>query len=78
MSVELLDFESLKDEERDLLSDANLQILTFFESAISSSPKPSVDEKAKRFVTDLIASAPDGQSGTNAESFVMSTWQVLT
>jgi len=78
MSVEPLDFESLKDEERGLLSDADLHILNCFESAINSSPEPNVDEKAKRFVTDLIASAPERRSGTDAESFVMSTWQVLT
>ncbi|KAH8656690.1 hypothetical protein BGZ60DRAFT_384614 [Tricladium varicosporioides] len=77
MSVEPLDFESLKDEERGLLNDTDLHILTLFESAISSSPEFNVDEKAKRFATDLVASAPDRQSGTDAESYVMSTWQVL-
>jgi hypothetical protein len=60
-----------------LLSDADLYILTLFELAINSSLEPNVDEKAKRFVTDLIASALEMQSGTNVKSSVMSTWQVL-
>jgi len=78
MSVELLDFESLKDEERGLLGRSDLHILTFFESAIYSLPEPNVYEKAKHFVTDLIASTPERRSGADVESFVMSTWQILT
>lgn len=78
MSIEALDFDSLKDEERGLLSDADFHILTIFESAINSSPESNVDEKAKRFFTDLIALAPLRQSGIDAEFFVMSTWQILT
>jgi hypothetical protein len=78
MSTELLDFKSLKDEERGLLSDLDFHILILFELAINSSPEPNVNEKAKRFVTDLTASAQERQSGTDVESFVMSTWQVLT
>ena len=78
MSIEPLDFGSLKDEERGLLSDADFYINTLFESVVNSSPEPNVDEKAKRFFTDLIALAPEKQSDIDAESFVMSTWQILT
>lgn len=49
MSIEPLDFGSVKDEERDLLSDADFYINTLFESALNSTPEPNVDEKAKRF-----------------------------
>jgi hypothetical protein len=49
MSVESLDFESLKDEERGLLSDTDFNILSLFEGVINSSPVPNIDEKWKRF-----------------------------
>ena len=48
------------------------------ESAINPSSEPNVDEKAKSFVTDLIACGPEKQSGLDAEYFATSTWQVLT
>lgn len=76
MVAEPLDLEPIKDEERGLLSDPEFQILTMFESAIESSP--SLDEKAKHFVTALVASVPESQSDSDAEGMAMDTWQVLT
>lgn len=73
MSNEPLDFAYLKDEERGLLDEVDLLILAKFEAAISSSSEPNVEEKAIRFVGDLIASHPK-----ESESFLTSTWQVLT
>ncbi|CAH0054932.1 unnamed protein product [Clonostachys solani] len=73
MSNERLDFESLKDEARGLLNEVDLLILTKFETAISSSLEPNVEEKAIRFVADLILF-----DAKESESFVTSTWQVLT
>lgn len=73
MSNQPLNFESLKDEERGLLSETDFLILTKFELAFCSSPESNVAEKAIRFVADLVVSTPD----VDTESFVTSTWQVL-
>lgn len=78
MSFEPLSFEPIKDDERSVLnSDAQLDILTLFETAINSSSYPNIDEKAKRFVIDLVAFAPEGKSGLDADSVASATWKVL-
>jgi len=78
MSFEPLSFEPIKDGERSVLnSDAQLDILTLFETAINSSSYPNIDEKAKRFVVDLVAFAPEEKSGLNAEAVASATWKVL-
>ncbi|TVY32742.1 hypothetical protein LSUB1_G007514 [Lachnellula subtilissima] len=80
MSSEPLNFEPIKDDERSVLnSDAQLAILALFETAIksNSSPYPNIDEKAKRFVTDLVAFAPKEKSGLDADIVASITWKVL-
>jgi len=63
MSFEPLSFEPIKDDERSVLnSDAQLDILTLFETVINSSSYPNIDEKAKRFVINLVAFAQEGKS----------------
>ncbi|KAF4635581.1 hypothetical protein G7Y89_g2512 [Cudoniella acicularis] len=70
MTLEPLNFGSLHDDERGLQSDTLLEILTIFQTAISSSPEPNVDEKSKVFVTKLIAFSPESKSGLNTDSFI--------
>jgi hypothetical protein len=78
MSFEPLSFEPIKDDERSVLnSDVQLDILTLFETAINSSSYPNIDEKAKRFVIDLVAFAPEGKSGLDTDAFASATWKVL-
>jgi hypothetical protein len=75
MSFEPLSFEPIKDDERSVLnSDAQLDILTLFETAMNSSSYPDIDEKAKRFVIDLVTFAPEG---LDADAVASATWKVL-
>lgn len=62
-----------KTKERGLLTEVDLLILARFEIATSSSLEPNIEEKAIRFVADLILF-----DAKESESFVASTWQVLT
>ncbi|KAI1135857.1 hypothetical protein F5Y05DRAFT_393556 [Hypoxylon sp. FL0543] len=76
MSCEALNFERLKDEELILLStEDELNILELFESVISSSPEPDVEEKSQRFTDGLIGLAP-GKSLAD-QTFSRSTWSAL-
>jgi hypothetical protein len=68
-SVESLHFESLKDEKRGMLSDADFHVHITFDPTINSSPEPNVDETAKHFFTDLVAVTPESQSSIDAESY---------
>jgi hypothetical protein len=78
MSFEPLNFEPIKDDERSVLyNDAQYDILALFETAINSSSSPNIDEKAKRFVADLVAFAPEAKSGLNTNVMVYATWNVL-
>ncbi|KAI1074278.1 hypothetical protein F5B20DRAFT_574191 [Whalleya microplaca] len=77
MSAEPLDFEPLKDEERGLFCDADLEILSFFESAVASSSPDTVDEAANHFVNQLIIAGAGKQSPAEAEGLTATTWQVL-
>ncbi|KUJ11267.1 uncharacterized protein LY89DRAFT_240890 [Mollisia scopiformis] len=78
MSSEPLNFEPIKDDERSVLSsDAQHDILNLFEAAINSSLHPNIDEKAERFVKDLVTFASEGNSGLDADSVASATWKVL-
>lgn len=78
MSFEPPSFEPLKDDERSVLnSDPQLEILTLFETAINSSSYPNIDEKAKRFVIDLVAFVPEGKSWLDMDAVASATWKVL-
>jgi hypothetical protein len=78
MAFEPLSFEPIKGDERGVLnSDAQLDILTLFETAINPSPHLNIDEKAKRFVTDLVAFASEEKSGLDADAVASATWKVL-
>lgn len=77
MSIEPLNFESIKSEERGWLDDTQVDILTIFETAINSSPNPDIDGKAKRFVSELLALAPEAISGRKPDEFAHTTWQLL-
>jgi hypothetical protein len=76
MSFEPLNFELIKDDERSVLNtDTRLDILDLFETAINSSSYPDIDEKATRFVTDLVAFAAKSRLRTGVMSYA--TWKVL-
>jgi hypothetical protein len=76
MSFEPLNFEPIKDDERSVLNtDTRLDILDLFETAINSSSCPDIDEKAKRFVTDLLAYTTKSRFGADVVTYA--TWVVL-
>src|SRR4051812_26082877 len=74
MSIESLNFEFTKNEERGLLNDFNLQLLALLETAINLSPERSTEEQAMVFVKNLIGLAPEGQCDAKMELIVMNTW----
>jgi hypothetical protein len=75
MSFEPLNFEPIKDDERSVLNtDTRLDILDLFETAINSSSCPDIDEKAKRFVTDLLAYTTKSRFGADVVTYA--TWVV--
>jgi len=78
MFSEVPNFEPLKDENRGLLNDTDLHILTLFESAINFSENTSAEGKANYFATELFAYAPKKTSGLDEDVFVMEAWQVLS
>ncbi|KAI0834277.1 hypothetical protein F5Y06DRAFT_300813 [Hypoxylon sp. FL0890] len=76
MSGQALNFERLKDEELSLLpTEDELDILDLFESVISSSPEPDVEEKSRRFTDGLTGLAP-GKSLMD-QPLTRSTWSAL-
>lgn len=79
MSFEPLDFEPIKNDERSVLgTDTELAILKLFDTAINSSSSSDIDEKAKRFVTNLVAFASEKKSGIDQDDDAVSaTWEVL-
>jgi hypothetical protein len=76
MSTEPLNFEPIKDEERSVFnSHAQIDILELFEAAMNSSPEPNIDEKAYRFVADLLAF--DAKTELKPGMVALETWDVI-
>lgn len=71
MGDETLNFAPLKDEDSGL-DETDLLILSKFETAISSSSQPNIEEKAIRIVAGLIAFTPEEPAALASR-----TWQVL-
>lgn len=76
MSTEPLNFEVIKDDERSVLSsDTQIDILELFENALNSSSEPNIDEKAHRFITDLVAY--EAKSSLTPGMMALETWDVI-
>ncbi|KAI1084381.1 hypothetical protein F5B20DRAFT_293940 [Whalleya microplaca] len=76
MAGQVLNFERLRDEELSILShDDELDILDLFESVISSSPEPNIEELSQRLTDGLVRLAP-GKS-FREQTLPMSTWWAL-
>ncbi|KAI1406825.1 hypothetical protein F5Y13DRAFT_176247 [Hypoxylon sp. FL1857] len=76
MSDQALNFEPLKDEELGFFStEDEFDIVDLFESVISSSPEPNIDDISRHFTDGLIELAP-GKCPTY-QTFPCSTWSAL-